>query len=92
MVSGQLRARPSVQGTLPEPVTANDSVVPCLPSSITPHCGSAAADLWFNCAILADNSPSNRYLVNSVGAVNDQASQWDRGILGSSNAGMQPPP
>ncbi|PYH32590.1 uncharacterized protein BO87DRAFT_378081 [Aspergillus neoniger CBS 115656] len=52
MVSGQLRARPSVQGTLPEPVTANDSVVPCLPSSISPHCGSAAADLWFNCALL----------------------------------------
>ncbi|OJI86135.1 hypothetical protein ASPTUDRAFT_165283 [Aspergillus tubingensis CBS 134.48] len=81
MVSGQLRARPSVQGTLPEPVTANDSVVPCLPSSISPHCGSAAADLWFNCALLADGLPSNRYLVNSVEAVNDQASQWDRGIL-----------
>ncbi|RDH32261.1 hypothetical protein BDQ94DRAFT_145739 [Aspergillus welwitschiae] len=45
MGSGQLRARPSVQETLPEPVRVNDSVVPCLPPIITPHCGSAAADL-----------------------------------------------
>ncbi|CAK37514.1 hypothetical protein An02g02120 [Aspergillus niger] len=82
MGSGQLRARPSVQETLPEPVRVNDSVVPCLPPIITPHCGSAAADLLGSTMLsLADNLPFQRLFGHSVEAVSDQASQWDRGIL-----------